>query len=543
MFNLVLQKAGDSPPQNATQTPPEMRVTRTVAKSVAEAGGELWLLGSASANEAKTPVKKRGRKAEVTVPFEAVEFPEEEADEDYDPSKDVADISDEESVASASDTGTPMSSSIMSTPPSMSGLASNSTKTPNSFAKEVFDSTDTFKKPQEAVSGVVRSLNFDESATRRATRSTANLKEVSIEELDTKFDPPDITEDMYDNVFDDYTLFLAETYGKPVEKKAPQEEASKESEAEEEENEDPDYVYNEQEELYEVLDEYQYNRSTKITQKEAELLLQDVIEAYDVNVQQEEQLGKAKQIPNSKAQTQPQQAYVGNVQESYHSGIYYGGFELSNDQRLIIGQQMRQHIQLLTQMSLLTSKDVQWQELHSDCRNMLSELMSRSYSCQYSIYAQDNLYSSINLLSEWDGCFARASQQKETKHEKKSKKFELTDELVNFIADKPAFIYPELLPTCALKPIGVGCEEKPYFAKAEDDLIALALEHFYGGSERWKKGKTGLTDAYTYISSRYFKVWKAMKNFLETKILLHFSIQPFQPIICIYRMGNFVHYH
>ena len=68
-----------------------------------------------------------------------------------------------------------------------------------------------------------------------------------------------------------------------------------------------------------------------------------------------------------------------------------------NEERLLIAQQMRQHIQLLTQMSLLTAKDDYWQELHTDCRGMLSELMNRSFSQQYSIYAQDNLFPSIQV--------------------------------------------------------------------------------------------------------------------------------------------------
>ena len=70
-----------------------------------------------------------------------------------------------------------------------------------------------------------RSLNFDStaadgssSAPERLTRSKASLKEVTIEELDLQFVPPDVTPDLYDPlpVDDDYTLFLAETFGYPV---------------------------------------------------------------------------------------------------------------------------------------------------------------------------------------------------------------------------------------------------------------------------------------------------------------------------------------
>ena len=72
-------------------------------------------------------------------------------------------------------------------------------------------------------------------------------------------------------------------------------------------------------------------------------------------------------------------------------------YVMSNEEGLLIAQQMRQHIQLLTQMSLLTAKDDHWQELHTDCRGMLSQLVTRSFSQQYSVYAQDNLFPSIQV--------------------------------------------------------------------------------------------------------------------------------------------------
>ena len=53
-------------------------------------------------------------------------------------------------------------------------------------------------------------------------------------------------------------------------------------------------------------------------------------------------------------------------------------------------------------------------------------------------------------------------------------KIELAPELIEWVAERPAFLYPELLPTSALKPSGKsGKDDKPYFAKAEDNLIAL----------------------------------------------------------------------
>jgi hypothetical protein len=56
---------------------------------------------------------------------------------------------------------------------------------------------------------------------------------VTIEELESKFVPCDITPDMYDTDVDDYTLFLAETFGQPVVN----------DDAEAETDPDPDFEY------------------------------------------------------------------------------------------------------------------------------------------------------------------------------------------------------------------------------------------------------------------------------------------------------------
>ena len=68
-------------------------------------------------------------------------------------------------------------------------------------------SDDPFKKPGD-VSSAVRTLDFDESnEVTKKTRSKVSLKEVTLAELETQFNPPDITPDMYADVHSpDYTL-------------------------------------------------------------------------------------------------------------------------------------------------------------------------------------------------------------------------------------------------------------------------------------------------------------------------------------------------
>ena len=134
------------------------------------------------------------------MPISVAELPDEDSenDDDYDFAKDIGDISDEESAASDT-TGTPMSSSMIS--PALK--SKTSTPVQAEFNQE-------FKKPPD----VVRALNF-EAENSKMLRSKVDLKEVPIEELETQFQPPDITDDMYDvdnNLDENFGQFLSEIW-------------------------------------------------------------------------------------------------------------------------------------------------------------------------------------------------------------------------------------------------------------------------------------------------------------------------------------------
>ena len=148
------------------------------------------------------------------------------------------------------------------------------------------------------------------------------------------------------------------------------------------EENDPDYVYNEYETVLDVQDEFNFNRSTKISQKECDEMLNDVFLAY--NLDEKEQ--KEKSAEKSKTAKISEEFCEESEKPNFYYPNYSYNFDLSGEQRSVINQQMRQHIQLLTQMSLLTSKDMQWNELHKDCRHMLNEVYSRSSG--YSVYNQ-----------------------------------------------------------------------------------------------------------------------------------------------------------
>ena len=89
------------------------------------------------------------------------------------------------------------------------------------------------------------------------------------------------------------------------------------------------------------------------------------MEAYDVNQSntEEKRHDKTDQSLNDSNQT-AENSIHNNQQDYYRDQSVFEYPAFSNEERNVIAQQIRQHIQLLTQMSLLTAKDEQWNELH-----------------------------------------------------------------------------------------------------------------------------------------------------------------------------------
>ena len=176
----------------------------------------------------------------------------------------------------------------------------------------------------------------------KMTRSKASLKDITIEELDTKFVPPDITPDLYDNKFDENIMFLAGPLT-----------------TEEEDEQDPDFMcsadYLNEFDMDE-FDEMKWNKSTKITQKENDQLLEEVFEAYDID-QKASQQTESKSTLNSSNKISQNQEFPKQPEDV--QAYYWPPFKMNHEERSLIAEQMRQHIQLLSQMALLTSKDNQ----------------------------------------------------------------------------------------------------------------------------------------------------------------------------------------
>ena len=572
LLNFAMEKAGDKPGSSQGTTQAEPRITRKLAKHVVKSGGKLnWFLEKV----AQTPQKKDSESLTLLVE----EFPEDDHDQDYDPSEDMEALKVagararlESSRNDASEDDNFLPSDVDCTPGGTSSIGGDDSilqKSPESggrSATQISQSIENIKKsrlnrspsfefkepassyseklllnPAEShnrfqdnrVSSVARLLNFDQTANgdnlklhekissldqnygidgkspirpSRNTRSKASLKDISIDELapmvlepGTEQLLPDINFDMYEAMEDEneklFHEFLKETMREQVSNIKPEDPnllEGMDNPSEEllggEEN-DPDYEFNQLVEDH-APDEYKYNRSTKIPQKEVDALMQELLEAYSIKDDQMDPITESSGTTRSaklRMDYESSEKNKNSLEAENSTPI-----EMTLDQHAMIGQQMRQHIQLLTQMTLLTSYEPMWQTLNQHCKEMTNELFNKSLiikstnqqQMSTSIFAQDNLFPSLGVVQEWEKLSQNPTDVVKTT---KGEKYNMSHQLMDFMANKPgAFIYPQLLPQSAISP----AEDKMVFwSGGEDELIALQLEDYEKSNPNAKKSQ------------------------------------------------------
>ena len=435
LFSVIMEKAGESTATAGT-TPAEKftvepRVTRTKARHVKEDGGRLdWVLEKIEAmNNPKTPAKMRSKRNsgsgdktdEDLSLLPVMELPEEDPDDvEYDPKKDpeaanAAGSDDEESLMTNSEVGTPQTqaSNLFSSPQSSNFSAATPVPSGQDMLETPRPQAAATSSASKAASSAARNLSFDcppppappplqglmggscdpnlgkyhskqqqqSEAVQRQTRSRSNLKDVPIEQLEVQLVAPDITPDMYDMTDYDYAQFCQELYYKPV-----MAGDNPETPREDPEEADPDYsVQQDQEMLLEPHDEFQFDRSTKVSHKELDTLVNDVIQAYDLDVGEEGD-GQARDgDKGARAKRRdPKELLDEYYKEMEANAAAEAPPQLSQEQLWALNHQVRQHIQLLTSMTMLTSgysgeADVEPElrlahKVNENCKTMMSEL-------------------------------------------------------------------------------------------------------------------------------------------------------------------------
>ncbi|XP_076788833.1 GON-4-like protein isoform X4 [Arvicanthis niloticus] len=357
---------------------------------------------------------------------------------------------------------------------------------------------------------------MEDSLIAFRTRSKMPLKDVPLGQLEAELQAPDITPDMYDpNTADDedWKLWLGGLINDDMEN-------------EDEADDDDDPEYNFLEDLDEPdTEDFRTDRAVRITKKEVNGLMEELFETFqdemgfsnmeDDGPEEEERATESRpsfntpqalrfeeplanllnerhrtvkelleqlKMKKSSVRQQPEVEKLKPQKEKVHQTLV-----LDPAQRSRLQQQMQQHVQLLTQIYLLTTSNPNLSSEASTTKVFLKELgtfaensiaLHQQFNPRFqTLFQPCNWTGAMQLLEDFAHISIDCSPHKTVK--KTASEFPCLPKQVAWIlATNKVFMYPELLPVCSLK--ANNPRDKTIFTKAEDNLLALGLKHFEG---------------------------------------------------------------
>uniref|UniRef100_A0A8C0J4G9 GON4L protein n=1 Tax=Chelonoidis abingdonii TaxID=106734 RepID=A0A8C0J4G9_CHEAB len=359
--------------------------------------------------------------------------------------------------------------------------------------------------------------SLDDSLIAFRTRSKRPLKDVPLGQLEAELRAPDITPDMYDpNTADDedWKRWLGGLMNDDVE-------------SEDEADDDDDPEYNFLEDLDEPdTEDFRNDRAVRITKKEVNELMEELFETFQdemgfSNMEDEgpededtvaesrpnfntpqalrfeeplanllneqhrtvkEQLEQLRIKKSSTKQPQEMEGSKPQIEKPLQTLV------LDMGQRKRLHQQMQQHVQLLTQIHLLTSSNPSLSSEASTTRMFLTELNNFAHSSMLlrqqfhpkfqTEFQPCNLKGALQLIEDFHAQVKVDWSPRKTVKKSANEFPCLPKQVAWILATRKVFMYPELLPICSLK--AKAPQNKIIFTKAEDNLLALGLKHFEG---------------------------------------------------------------
>ncbi|XP_041962509.1 GON-4-like protein [Alosa sapidissima] len=376
-------------------------------------------------------------------------------------------------------------------------------------------------EPYQTLSNAGGTDCANDSLVACRTRSKRPLRDVPLGMLEAELHAPDITPDMYDCGLAledrDWSEWLQGLMASDID-----------NEEEGDDEDDPEYNF------LDDLDEpdqedYRTDRAVRITKREVNELMEELFETFqdelgcreqdregheedeerdeepppptapNFNVPQairfEEPLAKilnACRLTVMGQQDSPPQCRESQPRVSHSAPVPQVvlipppcTLVLSAEQKRQLQQQVQQHIQLLTQVNMLSAPV---EALHNEAvttKMYLSELQSFAERGEQmkaavqpgfvSAFRACNLQPSQDLLEELNNT---PSVLLPPAKPLRSHPAVLPPKLAWLLATRPVFMYPELLPHCSLDPALHSAPCRVTFTKGEDSLIVLGLKHF-----------------------------------------------------------------
>ncbi|XP_074079372.1 GON-4-like protein isoform X2 [Macrotis lagotis] len=358
---------------------------------------------------------------------------------------------------------------------------------------------------------------LDDSLIAFRTRSKMPLKDVPLGQLEAELRAPDITPDMYDpNTADDedWKMWLGGLMNDDVE-----------NEDEADDDDDPEYNFLEDRDEPDTED-FRNDRAVRITKKEVNELMEELFETFqdemgfsnmeDEGPEEEDSVTESRPNFNTPQALRFEEPLANLLNEQHRtvkelleqlrmkksstkqqpeaertkpqSDKAQQTLILDAAQRKRLQQQMQQHVQLLTQIHLLSSANPSLSSEANTTKMFLRELgtfaqssvvLHHQFNPKFQTMFQPcNLKGAMQLIEDFHShIHIDWSPRKNVK--KSASEFPCLPKQVAWIlATSKVFMYPELLPICSLK--AKNPRDKIFFTKAEDNLLALGLKHFEG---------------------------------------------------------------
>ncbi|KAJ6656996.1 hypothetical protein lerEdw1_002997 [Lerista edwardsae] len=369
---------------------------------------------------------------------------------------------------------------------------------------------------------------LEDSLIALRTRSKRPLKDVPLGQLEAELRAPDITPDMYDpNTADDeeWKRWLGGLMNDDVENEGTVVVRGGRGRWDcDEADDDDDPEYNFLEDLDEPdTEDFRNDRAVRITKKEVTELMEELFETFQdemgfSNVEDEgpeDEDSAAEARPNfntpqvlrfeeplanllneqhrtvkeqleqlrmkKTAAKLPQEAERARLRSEKPVQV----LTLDVGERKRLQQQMQQHVQLLTQIHLLSSSNPGLNSEASTARLFLKELATFAESSALvhgpkfqTVFRPCNLEEALQLIEDFHAHVKIEWSPRKAAKKNVSDFPSLPKQVAWILATRRVFMYPELLPTCSLK--AKTPRDKVVFTKGEDNLLALGLKHFEG---------------------------------------------------------------
>ncbi|CAH1126559.1 unnamed protein product [Ceutorhynchus assimilis] len=356
------------------------------------------------------------------------------------------------------------------------------------------------------------------------TRSKINLSSTPLDVIEKDFVFPDITiEDLCDTSDnnenldcddDDWAEFL-KGFACPLE------EDSKPKEDDEEH--DPEYNFLADEDINRIdkddyREDFRVDKAVKITKKEVRGLWDELFEYFDQLSDADDEKPKTNQVVlDSLAQ------FVVNLDETsqepstsvlQESNKPMFDVNISYHQLCAIEQQMRQHVQMLTQNYFLTYEHPEFHNYSVKLKEYLLNLKFLSEGKSFSVFRPVNLIPALELVDNWTQLFATNSiEVVRTKNHVQQQLLKSIQNkmagdwnyvvtfpklLIETILNSKVFLFPSMLPKIPFKSSQFSGPKRA-FSEAEDRLLVFGLDMFKKYLTEEVKMKTNMKLLVSYV--------------------------------------------